>query len=280
MDKIDTLVISGGGPSGIAYLGVFKGLYEKKIIRKNLEGIKEIISCSIGFLPAFLFSISDNYTMWTEIVESANLSAIVNTDDISLDKLLNGKGLFSNQLLYDICESILNNIYQKKTITLKELYDLTNIKLTTKVYNITKRIVEYISHENYPELDVKLVAKMTTSIPLFFEPVEYNGCIYVDGGIRGSYPIEKCNSKNYLGLFIIGGMSLNESTNIPLINQMISIACDQDLSYYKKDDRELRFEINNGWDFDMTKEKRKEIIDKGYKLTLEQAGKFIQSIED
>ena len=32
MDKIDTLVISGGGPSGIAYLGVFKGLFEKKII--------------------------------------------------------------------------------------------------------------------------------------------------------------------------------------------------------------------------------------------------------
>jgi len=37
MDKIDTLVISGGGPSGIAYLGVFKGLYEKKSYLVQLD---------------------------------------------------------------------------------------------------------------------------------------------------------------------------------------------------------------------------------------------------
>ena len=29
--KIDTLILSGGGPSGIAYFGIFKSLFENKL---------------------------------------------------------------------------------------------------------------------------------------------------------------------------------------------------------------------------------------------------------
>ena len=32
---IDTLILSGGGPSGIAYIGIFKALFEKNILTKD-----------------------------------------------------------------------------------------------------------------------------------------------------------------------------------------------------------------------------------------------------
>ena len=51
--KIDTLILSGGGPSGIAYFGVIRSLFENNIINENLDGIKEIITTSIGILSSF-----------------------------------------------------------------------------------------------------------------------------------------------------------------------------------------------------------------------------------
>ena len=52
--KIDTLILSGGGPSGIAYVGVFKALFENEIIKKDLSGIKEIITVSVGIIFAIM----------------------------------------------------------------------------------------------------------------------------------------------------------------------------------------------------------------------------------
>ena len=39
--KIDTLVLSGGGPSAVAYFGIFESLFENNIINENLDGIKK-----------------------------------------------------------------------------------------------------------------------------------------------------------------------------------------------------------------------------------------------
>ena len=36
-NKIDTLILSGGGPSGIAYNGIFKALFEKGILKRDLS---------------------------------------------------------------------------------------------------------------------------------------------------------------------------------------------------------------------------------------------------
>ena len=54
-DKIDTLILSGGGPSGIAYIGIFKALFEKGILKQGLSGIKEIITTSVGILFSYLY---------------------------------------------------------------------------------------------------------------------------------------------------------------------------------------------------------------------------------
>ena len=49
MGKIDTLVLSGGGVKGIAYVGVFKKLRELKV------EIKEICSVSVGSMMGLLY---------------------------------------------------------------------------------------------------------------------------------------------------------------------------------------------------------------------------------
>ena len=50
---IDTLILSGGGPSGIAYAGILKALTLCKIINKS--ELKEIITASVGIMFSILY---------------------------------------------------------------------------------------------------------------------------------------------------------------------------------------------------------------------------------
>ena len=58
--KIDTLILSGGGPSGISYIGIFKALINNNIIQSDLLAIHEIITTSVGILFAYLILLKIN----------------------------------------------------------------------------------------------------------------------------------------------------------------------------------------------------------------------------
>ena len=83
--KIDTLICSGGGPSGVAYNGILKALLEKKIINQNLDGIKEIITTSIGILFSFCILLKMNYKIAENICLNYDFNSMLNFNDITID---------------------------------------------------------------------------------------------------------------------------------------------------------------------------------------------------
>lgn len=269
--NIDTLILSGGGPSGTAYVGIFKYLFENNIIDKELNGIKEIITTSIGIMFSIFYILKLNETVIENIVMGVDYLSTLDIDNLEINDLLVEYGLFKNDLLANTVKSIIKNTLNKEDITLQELFDITSIKLTVKVYNSTKNITEYISYENNPELKLSLLTQMTTAIPLFFKPIQYNDCLYVDGGLKGNLPIEACNSDNYLAILIKGGISksLEKSTLIeyfPILNFIKSLM-NVDIQY----DHEniILIEINKGLNFDISNTEKKEIINIGYLKTKE-----------
>ncbi len=269
--NIDTLILSGGGPSGTAYVGIFKYLFENNIIDKELNGIKEIITTSIGIMFSIFYILKINETVIENIVMGVDYLSTLDIDNLEINDLLVEYGLFKNDLLANTVKSIIKNTLNKEDITLQELFDITSIKLTVKVYNSTKNITEYISYENNPELKLSLLTQMTTAIPLFFKPIKYNDYLYVDGGLKGNLPIEACNSDNYLAILIKGGISksLEKSTLIeyfPILNFIKSLM-NVDIQY----DHEniILIEINKGLNFDISNTEKKEIINLGYLKTKE-----------
>ena len=86
--KIDTLIMSGGGPSGIAYIGIFDALYEKGILKRDLSGIKEIIVASVGIIFAYLYMLDFPEESQRKIVMKANMFSMLNVDDLNIDDLL------------------------------------------------------------------------------------------------------------------------------------------------------------------------------------------------
>lgn len=269
--KIDTLVLSGGGPSAIAYIGIFYCLFQKKIITSDLKDIKEIITTSAGILFSFFLLLKIDIKVIFTLIDQFHISSILKNDNISINDLLIDFGIFSNHKIKEMFQSVIKHLFNKSDLTLQELYHHTKIKLTVKVFNVTLKRLEYISYKTNPELSISTLGMMTTAIPGIFKPVIYNNYKYVDGGLRGHYPIEKCKSKNYLGIVIIGGTVNPESSQIiklfPILEYIYSLMINQDDIYYKKDKyhkKTIISDINLGCDFNVQKETYLKIIEQGY----------------
>ena len=276
---IDTLVLSGGGPSGIAYTGIYQALLDKEILDKELTGIKEIITTSIGILFSFCLIIGLNNKILYEVIKGFDVSSMVQTNDLCIDDLLVDFGLFPTTGIHHLFQSLVKNVLQREDISLRELYEFKAIKLSVKVFNTTKKHIEFISHENYPELSIITLAEMTTAIPIFFKPVKYKGDLYIDGGLRGSFPIEHCESKNYLGVFIDGLCTSNLFRDsaigqlFPILDFMYSMLVEHDkivsdMKQGQVDPRIICSKVSFGLNFEMDEDTKDKIIRQGYEETL------------
>ena len=115
---------------------------------------------------------------------------------------------------------------------------------------------------------------MTTAIPIFFKPVNYEGNLYTDGGLRGSLPIEICQSENYLGVYVNGLSSDKLFTSeigevFPILRFMYSLLVEQDQIVYDvkngvKNKRIIYLPIKLGLNFDLDDSLKQGVIDKGY----------------
>lgn len=258
---IDTLVLSGGGPSGLSYVGVYKALLEKDILNDN---IKEIITTSIGIFISFCFLIKINYTVLHQFIVNYNTNNFLNYDNLNIDNLILDLGLFKTDGIENVFRALCKNILKKNDISLQELYDISKVKLIVKVFNVTLSKCEYISYKTDPDLSIITLAKMTTAIPLFFQPVNYKDNIYVDGGLKGSLPFEKCSSKNYLAIKIHG--CSDNKTEYPIINYILSLMIENDNIF--NIENILHIKPHLGLNFDIDKKTIEEIIRSGYTETI------------
>jgi len=280
---IDTLILSGGGPSGIAYVGVFKALFEKGILNQDCSGINEIITTSVGIIFSVLYMLKMTTDQQEKLMLKIDTESFLDLSKLEIDNLLVGFGLFDNDKLGDYINSFIRNVLNEENITLKKLYDKIPIKLTVKVFNVTKENLEYINYETDPDLSLSRLGKMTTAIPFFFRPVEYNGNFYVDGGLRGHYPIEQCKTENYLGIFIQGGSVPQESELyewIPILKFIHSLMINQDdivhqIKENKSSKKDIFIKINQGLDFHLTQERKLEMIEIGYNKTLQHIDNYL-----
>ena len=258
---IDTLVLSGGGPSGLAYVGVYKALLEKDILNDN---IKEIITTSIGIFISFCILIKINHNILYQFVINYEPKNFLNYDNLNIDNLILDLGLFDTDGIENVFRALCKNILKKKDISLKELYDISKVKLNVNVVNSTLSKCEYISYLTDPDLSIITLAKMTTAIPLFFKPVVYKNHIYVDGGMRGSLPFEACDSENYLAIKIHG--STDKKTDYPIINHILSLMLENDNIYNVKNI--IHIKPNIGLNFEFDKTTTEDMIKSGYDETI------------
>lgn len=202
--KIDTLVLSGGGIKCISMLGALSYLIENGIIEDYFKGIKKIHYTSGSSIFTFPLLFGFNIVSAIEIFKEVDWSKIDLTETMSINNLFSNFGFTDTEKYNYVLEAFLENKGLKKDITLKEVYEINKIEINFNVVNITKDKYESINYKNYPDLSIIKAVRMTSNIPILFKPIEYNGDLFVDGGLIENIKYEElCKNKSSIGIDII-----------------------------------------------------------------------------
>ena len=263
----DTLILSGGSVKGYSLIGSFKYLLQNKII--DLKSLKHIIGASVGAMMAVPLLMNVNIDVFYKITTKTNIK-LYDKDYFNIANLINEFGIYENKSVEEYVTIFCRHILKKDNITLKELYDLSKIKFTVKVANVTKNKVEYFNHLNNPDMDLVTLIKMTTCIPLVFKPVSYNGCLYSDGAVGGGLPIEYNKSKKYLGiaLFPVEKKSKEDLNILDYISNLFHLHhSENDYNNYKKYKNIIFIDVNASFKIDITEEEKIKFFKEGYLQT-------------
>jgi len=200
---IKHLVISGGGPLGLRFLGALETL-EKSAFWKH-EEIESIYATSVGsIIGAFICLKYDWDTLNKYIIERPWQDAFkVNARQI-FDSYYN-KGLFDTKLAEIIFKPLLHAKNLDLNITLKEFYEYSKIDFHIFSFELNAFKTVEFSHTTHPDIKLIQVLTMSSALPGIFMPTIMNDECYIDGGVMCNYPINEClrdhcNESEILGI--------------------------------------------------------------------------------
>lgn len=189
--NIKTLVVSGGGFKGIAFIGVFKKLQEENVILERIAGV------SAGSIFGLMYIAGYTAEEMQEHLVTLDLDSLKN---ISLLHFMSTYGIDSGKNIVKWLSSLLEDRGIDPDITFQDLYTLTDIAFIVYTANINTFSYQPFSHLETPNAKVLDAIRMSIGIPLVFSATRYNleTCkisndtdddIFVDGGVINNYPI-------------------------------------------------------------------------------------------
>jgi len=186
LDKVENLVLSGGGLLGISYIGLFQYLEEHQATRQ----IKTVIGSSAGAIFGMLFIIGYSHSHIYDKVKDMKFSEYIPITADSLLNLMRVKGVNSCSNIVRFLKDALLDKTGNEDITFRELYERFGIAFKVGATNLTTSRFELLDHINHPDLPVYLAVKASIAIPFVFEPVIIGEYLYCDGGLCDNLPID------------------------------------------------------------------------------------------
>ncbi len=187
---IKHLIISGGGPLGLRYLGALEKL-EKEGFWK-FDEIETIYATSIGsIIGTFICLKYDWDTLNKYIIERPWHEAFkVNAKQI-FDSYYN-KGLFDKKMSEIIFKPLLQAKNLSLDITLEQFYEYSKIDLHIFTFELNNFETCELSHTSHPDLSLLEALTMSSALPGIFMPIIKENKCYVDGGVMCNYPLNYC----------------------------------------------------------------------------------------
>ena len=270
MNNYKNLVISGGGFNGFQFFGIIKYLEEHDMI-KNFD---KFIGVSMGAFTSLLIILGYKFSEIENFLLKFNFEKIF---DLKLEQILNEKfrGLTDGENFTKLIKKFIINKHFNENITMKELFDKTNKMLIVGTTNLTYDKMEYISHENYPDIPVYLLLRMTSCIPIFFNPISYNDSYYVDGVMKDNFPIQLIPDNEIgetIGIVLQTSLDKYEIDDMNIINYLthlyrvvVNEVIKNKVDKYKNLTKILIVKPKvSSYNYQLTEELRIELIECGY----------------
>ena len=187
---IKHLVVAGGGPIGLQFLGALEHLNEEGFW--NFEEIESIYATSIGtFLGAIICLKYDWSTLNKYIIERPWHDAFKLNGKQILDAFYN-KGLYDKKVIEIVFKPLLQAKDLSLNITLKEFYEYSKIEFHLYTFELNKFETTDISYKTHPDLLLTQAIHMSSALPGIFIPTILDSGCYIDGGVMSNYPLSYC----------------------------------------------------------------------------------------
>jgi NTE family protein len=204
------LAVEGGGVKGIAYAGALEAL-EKAGVRPQ---IKEIAGTSAGAFTALLITLGYDAQELQKILLGTKLTDFEDDGDDGPFRLVEDFGWYSGDFILSWLRCRVKDRTGNPGTTFKDLHEARNADGTPRYPNLTiitthlnRHASVELSHRTVPCMPVALAARMSSSIPLFWNAVQLDlgqfqgpDCskprqsrgkdVFVDGGVLWNYPID------------------------------------------------------------------------------------------
>jgi NTE family protein len=194
------LALGGGATLGAAHVGILRALEEAEIEIDCIAGTS--IGAMVGAFYAFGMSVD----------EIEQIALDLDWPDIS-GLALSKRGLLNNDEMGKLLDKHLGDVHFEDA-------DIPFAAVTTDISTGEKVILD--------GGDVSEAVKASTCIPVLFEPIEYNGRLLVDGGLKESVPlsaIQKMGAEYTIGVDLNAHRKYKRPENIlDILNNTLEIA--------------------------------------------------------
>jgi NTE family protein len=218
---IKHLVITGGGIAGITAYSILRESHKSSIW--NIENLESIYGTSAGAILSVFIALKYD---WSEIDDYIIKRPWENVFKFNIDTVLrsfDSKGILGKKIIEEMICPLLKGKDLEPTITMKELYEYSNIDIhifSTEIHNY--ETVD-ISHKTHPDWGVIDAVYCSACLPIIFMPYLKDGGCYSDGGITNNYPIYECLENGALPDEVLGITLPKKQENVQTITEKSSL---------------------------------------------------------
>ena len=283
-NKKKILVISGGGLKGFAGLGSLKCLLDNGITNQ----FDTLAGSSVGAVICFLYNIGycpkDIYDV-LEQIDFTKLIKYIEPENLLLDPCF---GISSPEpIIYAIYKFMKNKNINNK-ITFLQLYEMTKTNLIITGTCLNDITIKYFSYSTTPDMQILKALRISISIPFIFRPYQYDGKLWVDGGVMNNFPIDLFNDRlgDVIGIYMDDVYDyINEIDEIQDYFIRVFKCVFRGLNYnkielFKKYFVHIKTHGNHSTNWEITQHEKKMLYDEGYKQTLDYIVNILKKIEN
>jgi len=191
---IKHLVLSGGGPIGLSYMGALEHLHDEGFW--NMTNIESIYGTSIGTMIGVFITLKyDKETINTYVIQRPWIDVFTPTAK-QIMEVYTRKGIFDIKSVDKIFKPLLEAQDLTLSITLKEYYEYTGITMYFYAFDLNTYTTIEFSHKSHPDLLLTKALYMSCSLPGIFTPTFMDDKCIIDGAPLANFPINHCLKHN------------------------------------------------------------------------------------
>lgn len=194
-NTIEHLVIGGGGPAGFTMLGALRELAKQGYWNK--ASLKSAYGCSVGALLSCLVILADDWDGLISYVVGRPWEKLAPSGADVLTSILSRNGALGEDFFREALSPYLRVLGLPDDITFQQWNEKIGVRVHFLSQDLNKPGAEseIISAESFPDLPVYRGIAMSAAFPLVAAPVFVGGGCFIDGGIKGNFPLDICLSK-------------------------------------------------------------------------------------